>query len=172
MAGGGCASNTCAISQPPPILLSCLRPEGTATKASAQSRDPLGREAFTPLARGVEETQEWQFHHFSSPRGRKKRERKKEPQCETATFHAVDTQPFIGTATSKIKKVVISGCIFAYVFEDVLGLSSPLKACHLITALSSVYSLVGTCQSPARQLILTDGLPLSSWCGAWVFVNT
>ena len=67
---------------------------------------------------------------------------------------------------------MISGCIFAYVFEDVLGLSSPLKACHLITALSSVYSLVGTCQSPARQLILTDGLPLSSWCGAWVFVNT
>ena len=67
---------------------------------------------------------------------------------------------------------MISGYIFAYVFEDVLGLSSPLKACHLITPLSSVYSPVGTCQSPARQLILTDGLPLSSWCGAWVFVNT
>ena len=96
----------------------------------------------------------------------------KEPQCKTATFHAVDTQPLIGTATSKIKKVVISGYIFAYVFEDVLGLSSPLKACHLITPLSSACSPVGTCQSPARQLIMPDRFPLSSWCRAWVFVNT
>lgn len=72
---------------------------------------------------------------FFPQQGKKKRKRMKEPQCKTAAFHAVDTQPLIGTATSKIKKVVISGYIFAYVFEDVLGLSSPLKACHLITPL-------------------------------------
>lgn len=70
----------------------------------------------------------------------------------------------MGNSTSKIKKVVISGYIFAYVFEDVLGLSSPLKACHLIMPLSSIYSPVRTCQSPPRQLVMTEGFPRSSWC--------
>lgn len=81
-----------------------------------------------------------------------------------ATYHAIDTSPVIGTSGSKIKKVVISGYIFAYIFEDVLGLSSSLKACHLITPLSSMYSPVRTCQAPPRQLVMTEGFPRSSWC--------
>lgn len=108
------------------------------------------------------------FPSFFFPKqGKKKRKEKKKERNlvqDFATYHAIDTQPLIGTSTSKIKKVVISGYIFTYVFEDVLGLSSPLKACHLITPLSSMYSPVRTCQSPPRQLVMTEGFPRSSWC--------
>lgn len=48
--------------------------------------------------------------------GRKGKKKERNLVQDFAAYHAIDTSPVIGTSGSKIKKVVISGYIFAYIF--------------------------------------------------------